>query len=76
VFERYWTGKTKAKYPGLLTFKQLEAYTKKTHELPRVGQASGMFARSDVLLEKLEEAYIYILQLNERVLALEKKLKP
>ncbi len=73
VFDRYYTGKTTAAYPGMLTFKELEAFTRKNRELPRVGEARGMFNRSDALLEKLEEAYIYIMQLNDRLTALEKK---
>lgn len=62
-------------YPGLIPLDQLEQFTKSNRELPRVGNPENgeIFRRSDVLLEKLEEAYLYIFELNARIKALEMK---
>jgi hypothetical protein len=64
-----------AGYRGRLDLDGLEKFMRKHHELPRVGQAREAFDRMDVLLEKVEEAYTYIIDLNKRIRVLEKKLK-
>ena len=81
AFEHYFTGAIKkhakkpgaSKYRGLKSLKQTKAYAKKHHQLPGVHSAKGMFARADILLEKLEEAYLHIFELSERIELLEKK---
>lgn len=89
VAEKYYTGRivqfagnSGAKdYPGILSLDSVETYMKKNYQLPRVAtfqgrrRITGVFSRQDILLEKLEEAYIYIFQLNERLKALEAKQK-
>lgn len=80
ALEHYFTGdivKFKdnpgaATYTGLLTLDEHESYTRKHFRLPGLdGEPAGMFKRGDVLLEKLEEAYLYIYQLSERIKKLE-----
>lgn len=81
AFERYFTGKIEkfagnpgaATYPGIMPLPKLIAYIKKNNALPGVHEATGIFERGDILLEKLEEAYIYIMQLNSRLEKLEKR---
>lgn len=79
VFEKYYLGQPKdssIQYEGLQTLEELSAYTKENLRLPGIDDnPSGLFARSDLLLEKLEEAYLYILELNDRISKLEQKDK-
>jgi hypothetical protein len=72
VFEHHFNGSTQADYAGPVPLAQLED-TLKTHgQLPGVGrEPKGIFGRQDVLLEKLEEAYLYIIELTKRVDRLE-----
>lgn len=80
VFEHAFTGKIekyadrdRAKdYMGLMPLGELLDYTQKNMRLPRISdEPAGMFERGDIVLEKLEEAYLYIMQLHERISALE-----
>lgn len=79
VFERHFKGSIEKflanpgakSYRGLMPLAKLSKYLRAKLRLPRVSKASGLFERSDVLLEKLEEAYLYIIELHERVSKLE-----
>jgi hypothetical protein len=80
VFEHHYTGKIErfaknegaASYTGRLPLDELRAYTKDNLRLPGISDSPmGMFERGDKVLEKLEELTLYILDLHERIEALE-----
>lgn len=72
VFAQRFLGRNDEGYAGAIPIGQLEDELRTTQQLPRIGrEPMGVFARQDVLLEKLEEAYLYILELHKRVEALE-----
>lgn len=79
VFERAFTGRIErcgeregaAEYVGRLSLDELRAHVSTHFQLPGVAHAAEIFRRSDVLLEKLEEAYLYIFELHDRLTALE-----
>jgi hypothetical protein len=72
VFEHHFNGSTEADYSGPLPLAELEEAIKTHGQLPGIGrQPLGVFGRQDVLLEKLEEAYLYIIELTKRVDRLE-----
>lgn len=81
VFEKSYTGSIDkfkdnagaSQYMGLLPLDQLEEYTKNNLQLPGVGSAKGVFERGDVLLEKVEELFLYVFQLKNRIAELEAK---
>lgn len=58
-------------YDGKLLLDDLEGFIEKNYQLPGVGEAKGVFGRMDAYLEKLEEAYLYIIELHNRLTALE-----
>lgn len=60
-------------YAGRLSLGVLEKHLRERHQLPGLpGIKRGAFERQDWLLEKLEEAYLYIIDLHHRVEALER----
>lgn len=62
-------------YQGLMPIDEVESTLRKNHRLPGISdEPLGAFARTDVLLAKLEEAFIYITQLHNRIAALEGKI--
>lgn len=79
VFEKYYTGKIEKYresegarfYNGPVSLDLNRDFTKQFHHLPGVPMKWGIFGRTDILLEKLEEAYIYIYQLDDRIKQLE-----
>lgn len=85
VFEWWATGKIEKfknnpgaeNYPGVMPLDDLEVYVREHFDLPRVksifvdGGGQGVFARSEIALEKIEELAIYIMGLHKRVKALE-----
>lgn len=82
VFEKAYTGNIvrfannegAGAYKGTLTIEQAESYAKKHLRLPGMtDEAAGAFARADRVLEKLEEAYLHIFDLNKRLAILEAK---
>lgn len=85
VLEHWATGKIEkfadkqgaAEYSGLLPLTDVESFARKHWHLPRFGQAAGhgLFSGSDALLAALEEAYLYIFDMEKRLRALEKKAK-
>jgi len=64
-----------AEYAGLRPLPEVEAYIRENLHLPGFGQeaAHGMFSGSDALLARLEEAYLYIFELEKRVKTLEQR---
>ena len=89
ALEHYFTGKIDkfkgnegaSSYPGILPLSGLRNYMAEHFDLPGVKErfrdatgGQGAFARLDIALEKLEEAHIYIVQLHERIEALELKI--
>lgn len=82
VFERFYTGHVQrfagnagaSTYPGLLPLAELEKVTQTTLELPRIGQAQGVLERQDAVLASLEEAYLYIFELNRQLQELKSRL--
>jgi len=62
-----------AEYDGLKPLSEVKAFAKENLHLPRFGQAAGhgLFSGSDAVLASLEEAYLYIFQLEARISALE-----
>jgi hypothetical protein len=81
VFEYAYTGQIvkfasnegAANYSGKKSIDEIEQITKETLRLPGfTDEPSGAFARFDLLLEKLEEAYLCIFELNNRIKQLEK----
>jgi len=80
VFEHYYTGQIvkfadnpgASTYNGKLSIEDIEQIAKETHRLPGFNDLpTGAFERFDMLLEKLEEAYLCIFELNKRVKELE-----
>jgi hypothetical protein len=81
VLEHYYTGKIEKfaqnegadTYPGLMPLGELETYLRENHHLPRVPRngGAGIFARSDFVLEKLEELFLHIIELEKRLAHLE-----
>ncbi len=56
-----------SKYKGILSLEDTEVYVKQTLQLPGVASAKGIFERGDILLEKIEEAYIHLFNLNRKI---------
>lgn len=84
VFEKAYTGKIKkfANNVGADTYvfrtiEETEQYTKDNLALPGFGQEANLdyLGGSEILLARLEEAYLYIFELNKRVKTLEYKDK-
>ncbi|MFA5024224.1 MAG: hypothetical protein WC523_04670 [Patescibacteria group bacterium] len=84
VFEQAFTGKIEKnkdkpgakEYKGLKTLKDLETYLRNTNRLPAIKDGSaGTFSRMDMLLEALEESYLYILDISKDVEKLEEQVR-
>jgi hypothetical protein len=62
-----------ADYDGLRPLPEVKEFVKVNLHLPRFGQNAnhGLFSGSDATLASLEEAYLYIFQLEERISRLE-----
>ena len=63
-------------YAGLLPLSSIKSFVRDKWHLPRFDQQAGhgIFSGSDALLASVEEAYLYIFQLEERIAALEARL--
>jgi hypothetical protein len=82
VLEKWATGKISiyadkdgaSTYDGLKPLREVEAFARKNLHLPRFGQKAGhgLFSGSDAVLASLEEAYLYIFDLEKRIASLEK----
>jgi uncharacterized coiled-coil protein SlyX len=65
VFDWYYDGENDSGYQGLMSLADLEQYLRTNHHLPGISrETSGAFERMDMLLEKVEEQTLYILELN------------
>lgn len=82
VFEKAYTGQIvkfannpgASTYTGPKTINEIEKITRDTLRLPGFhSESTGAFERFDMLLEKLEEAYLCIFELNSRLEKLESK---
>lgn len=82
VFQKYYTGKSilKADYQ-LPTLAEVESFTKENHHLPNVPSAAEVKEKglqlgemSNLLLQKIEELTLYIIEQNKRIDLLETKL--
>lgn len=80
AFEHFYTGKIELfannegadSYRGLMPLDDLRDYTRRNLRLPGINdEGMGIFARSDLILEKFEEMTLYTLDLHERVKKLE-----
>jgi hypothetical protein len=83
VLEKVFTGSVVkhkdspfADYPGLMSLAEVELYAREHFNLPRVSQAKGMFDRSDVVLEKVEELFLYLFDHEKRLHATESVAHP
>jgi nuclear pore complex protein Nup98-Nup96 len=82
VFEKVYTGQIvkfadhagASSYVGPLSLDDLHVYVMKNYHLPRVPAAREIFDRTDVLLEKMEEAYLYIFELDRRLKGSERRV--
>lgn len=82
VFEKAYTGVIKlfAGNPGAESYKlrtvdEYEKTARETYRLPGIGnEAASAFKRSDIVLEKLEDAFRFIFEQNKRIKALEAAL--
>lgn len=61
-----------AGYPGLLSLAEVERYAREHWQLPRVAENREIFERSDILLEKIEELFCYLFEINRRLDAVER----
>jgi HPt (histidine-containing phosphotransfer) domain-containing protein len=72
--ERYKDNEGAAEYQGLVSLDDLHQRLESDLRLPGIhDEPMGAFERTDKLLEKLEEAFIYITQLHERIAKLESR---
>lgn len=83
VFEHAFTGSIEKyagnegadEYTGLLSFDDLRAFVREHFDLPLMARHydGGIFQRGELLMASLEEAYLYIFQLADRIAVLEAK---
>jgi hypothetical protein len=82
VFEKYYTGNSslKSNY-NMPTLSEVEKYTKINNHLPDVPSAKEIKEKglqvgemSNILLQKIEEMTLYIIEQNKRIEALESKI--
>ena len=72
AIEKYKDNPGASKYKGMRSIDEIERIANETYRLPGFSdKPMGAFERSDILLEKLEEAYLLIFELNKRIKALE-----
>ena len=81
VVEHWATGKIErfadrpgsSDYPGLLPLPHVASFMRANLHLPRVSRESmGIFSRSDLVLEKIEELFIHLIEIDGRVQTLER----
>ena len=60
-------------YTGLMPLNKMESFLRQEQHLPAIDnkKPSGIFERGDWILESMESAYLYILQLHKRIAKLE-----
>lgn len=70
-----WGNERRRTYPGLVPLSELRDYIATNLRLPGIpDEPADIFERADMALEKIEEQAIYIVQLHERIAALEARL--
>ncbi|MFH7011597.1 hypothetical protein ACHRV5_06955 [Flavobacterium sp. FlaQc-52] len=82
VFQRYYTGKSDLKSDYVMpTLVEIEKFTKENNHLPNVPSAQEIKEKglqlgemSNVLLQKIEELTLYIIEQNKRIEVLEAKV--
>lgn len=82
VFQKYYTGRSALKSDYTMpTLAEIESYTKVNHHLPNVPSAKelqqngvSLGEMSNVLLQKVEELTLYIIEQNKKIEALEAKV--
>lgn len=82
VFQKYYTGTSALKSEYVMpTLAEVEAYTKANNYLPNVPSAQEIKANglqlgemSNILLQKVEELTLYIIEQNKKIEALEAKI--
>jgi len=64
-------------YHGLHSLSDIETYARTTYSLPLMNQnrTGGAFARGDLLMATVEEAYLYLFQHDHRLDTLEARIK-
>lgn len=85
ALQKYFTGSVDATgphaapkwYQGLRPIEAHREFVARNHDLPLMLQEKdgGLFARGDMMLASVEEAYLYIYQLHDRISQLEKEVK-
>ena len=71
--ERFAENEGAAEYRGLVGLNDLRTHLEKHLRLPGIPDDSiGVFKRADKVLEKVEELFLYVVALHERLAALEK----
>lgn len=66
--EKYINNEGAKTYDGIMSIDEVRNYAQLHHRLPRIDdKPKGMFDRTDILLEKIEELYIYIFQLKDEI---------
>lgn len=78
VLEKWATGnialnaqkKGASTYGSIMSLEDIETFAKTYFQLPGVASANGIFERGDILLEKVEEAYIHLFDLNRKISSL------
>lgn len=68
-------------YPGLTSLKDVETYARKHFQLPQIARfnamladpecGTGLFTRADAALELIEEIFLHLFDVNQRINALE-----
>lgn len=82
VFEKYYTGKSELKSDYVMpTLAEIENFTMKNNHLPNVPSAKEMQQNgvllgemSNILLQKIEELTLYVIEQNKKIEELETKL--
>jgi len=82
VFQKYYTGKSSLKSDYVMpTLKEIEKFTKENNHLPYVPSAQEIKDKglqlgemSNILLQKIEELTLYIIEQNKKIEALEAKV--
>lgn len=82
VFQKYYTGKSELKSDYTMpTLAEIKTFTKAHNHLPNVPSAKEMIENgvhlgemSNVLLQKIEELTLYVIEQNKKIEALEAKL--
>lgn len=82
VFEKYYTGYSVSKADYTMpTLAEIEEYTKENNHLPNVPSAQEIKDKglqlgemSNILLQKIEELTLYVIEQNKKIEALEAKV--